>query len=371
MTRRAVPALMTTLMTMLMTAALLWALPTAVSPAAVAEQGAGSGSTGLSVVNLGDSYSAGNGAGTYREKVCWRSPDNYGKQFATKIGASYVNRACSGAVVRDLTNPTRKGAPTTVRTSYQIDPKVYDDRRAEFLRRAKRDAVCGGVPAPDMYYAYSASDWASSGTLLTATLHCQLVVRPQVAGVTRGTDIVVLTVGGNNIGFSGIVVNCMVLRNASQCKSSIDFARKLVPTMTSAVKSALEVVHRRAPHAKILLLSYPMLMDRTSYSIPEDDPVYDAGAALAGLQRLGDRAAADGAAALDSAYNTNVFQFVGTIKDAWAGRGLDPRRGADNTDSWLVPIGAPGRETAEFVHPKLVGWTGTARALTKYWWQHH
>jgi len=364
MIRRAVLALMT--------AALVGGLSAPVSAAAPsATDSAGSGSSGLSVVNLGDSYSAGNGAGTYREKVCWRSPDNYGKQFATKIGASYVNRACSGGVVRDLTNPTRKGAPTSVRTSYSIDPQVYADRRREFLRRAKRDAVCGPVPEPDMYFAYSASDWSPSGTRLTATVHCQLVVRPQVAGVLRGTDIVVLTIGGNNIGFSGIVVNCMVLRNADHCKSSIDLARSLVPTMTSAVKDALKVVHRRAPHAKILLLSYPMLMDRTSYSIPEDNPVYDAGAALASLQRLGDRAAANGAAALNSAYDTNVFQFVGTIKSAWSGRGLDPRIGADNTDSWLVPVGAPGRETAEFVHPRLVGWTATARALTTFWWQHH
>jgi hypothetical protein len=36
---------------------------------------------------------------------------------------------------------------------------------------------------------------------------------------------------------------------------------------------------------------------------------------------------------------------------------------ADNSSAWLVPVGTPGRDVAEFVHPTQPGWDATAAAL--------
>ena len=41
----------------------------------------------------------------------------------------------------------------------------------------------------------------------------------------------------------------------------------------------------------------------------------------------------------------------------------DPHLVADNSQAWLVPVGTPGRDTAEFVHPTQPGWDATAGAL--------
>ena len=63
----------------------------------------------LKVVQLGDSYSAGNGARNaagdrnyHGVKGCYRSPTNWGSQFVASLKerfrVTYINRACSGAI---------------------------------------------------------------------------------------------------------------------------------------------------------------------------------------------------------------------------------------------------------------------------------
>ena len=72
----------------------------------------------LSVVQLGDSFSAGNGAGSYYGAAwCERSAKNWGQRFVESanflgVDATYVNRACSGGVLEDIF------APGTVQEQY-------------------------------------------------------------------------------------------------------------------------------------------------------------------------------------------------------------------------------------------------------------
>ena len=61
----------------------------------------------LDVTLIGDSYSAGNGAGNYEGPLkCYRSPDNWGEQYADTLRDRFtvkvVNRACSGATIDDV-----------------------------------------------------------------------------------------------------------------------------------------------------------------------------------------------------------------------------------------------------------------------------
>src|SRR4051795_11431280 len=63
----------------------------------------------LKVVQLGDSYSAGNGAGNYYgPKDCYRSSTNWAERYMDSLrdtyNISFVNRACSGGVLSDLTH---------------------------------------------------------------------------------------------------------------------------------------------------------------------------------------------------------------------------------------------------------------------------
>ena len=65
------------------------------------------------IVQLGDSFSSGNGAGTYEEDTCRRSPDNYSAPLARELGASYTNASCSGARTSDIAEQVSAVTPAT------------------------------------------------------------------------------------------------------------------------------------------------------------------------------------------------------------------------------------------------------------------
>lgn len=318
------------------------------------------------VVQLGDSYSAGNGTGTYEERSCYRSPDNYGLQVAASIGGTYTDAACSGGVVADILHARDLGSAFTKTATYSIDPARYPDQKSEWLRRAQTERLCGVPAQPDFSYAYTFVAGAGVNGAYTGTVSCQLRTRPQIDSVTPDTDYVFVTIGGNDIGFSTIVVNCLTLRDPSSCKQALDAAAAKAPLMVESTKDALRAVEARSGgHAQVYLLSYPFLVNTESYGIPEAAPVYDAGTALNNLQRLGDDLQARGIAELNAEPGADNYHFVDTVKAAWGGRvhGLDPHVVADNSKAWLVPVGTPGRDTAEFVHPTQPGWNATAGAL--------
>src|SRR4051812_41075977 len=91
-----------------------------IAPFAVLARSASAGRTAravatpsrLNILVLGDSYSAGNGAGDYYgPKGCWRSRHNYAEVFASSLRVApyrqptdVANAACSGAVTDDVFN---------------------------------------------------------------------------------------------------------------------------------------------------------------------------------------------------------------------------------------------------------------------------
>lgn len=317
------------------------------------------------VVQLGDSYSAGNGAGDYTGEACWRSPSNYGARVAEQLGATYDNVACSGGVVADVLHPRSLGAPTVHTATYEL-PGRAPNVAHHWLRQAEKQQLCGTPAQDDWYYDYEITDSTRTGSQLTATVSCRLTAAPQIEAVTKGTDAVFLTVGGNDIGFTGIVLQCMVLRSPVGCQSAVDAATARIPAMKQDTMEALAAVSARTNgRADIYLLGYPFLLNTNSYGIPEGAPTYDAGAALAEMQLAGDGAQGEAMAELDAiTRGPGDFTFV-DVKPAWDGHthGLDPHSAPDNSDAWLVPVGAPGRQLSEWVHPTVRGYEASATAL--------
>jgi lysophospholipase L1-like esterase len=317
------------------------------------------------IVQLGDSYSAGNGTGTYTETDCWRSPENYGAQVARRLGASYTNVSCSGGVVGDLLEPRALGSASTRTATYSIHPAEHPDPQAEWERRARESQLCGTVTQPDFYFDLRVTSFVAAGSVATGTASCQLMTEPQVNAVDRSTDLVFVTIGGNDLGFSTIVTQCMVLREPGGCETALDSATAQAPAMMERAKAALAAVHERSGgRAHVYLLSYPFLMNTDSYGIPEAAPTYDAGRGLRDLQVYGDKLQAKGIAELN-AEGADDFHYVDTVKAVWGGHahGLDPRTVADQSAAWLVPVAAPGRQQPEWVHPTADGWAATADAL--------
>lgn len=159
----------------------------------------------LNVVLIGDSYSAGNGAGKYEEGAdgtSYRSTINWAN--------NYVRWLNSQGIHSTLTNLAYSGS-------------VTNDLLAE-----------GG----------------------------------QIDRIPSNTDLVLLTIGGNDVEFASIVKQCFVpaLRSPNGCKEQIDKADSLLSTVSSQTTQVFQRLEDRLPeNAEVVLLSYPLLSTDANY----------------------------------------------------------------------------------------------------------
>jgi lysophospholipase L1-like esterase len=92
---------------------------------------------------------------------------------------------------------------------------------------------------------------------------------PQLSALSASTTLVTLQIGGNDINFADIVINCtsLSLTNpfGSPCKDhytagGTDRLRKAIDATAPKVGAVLQAIHQRAPNARVLLLGYPVIL---------------------------------------------------------------------------------------------------------------
>ncbi|MGW1954605.1 SGNH/GDSL hydrolase family protein [Streptomyces sp. NPDC001920] len=91
-------------------------------------------------------------------------------------------------------------------------------------------------------------------------------VPPQSQAVSSDTDVITVGAGGNTLGFADILAKCPQLGGESSgkgtpCKDALgDGLPARLKTVRQDYDRMLEVLHKRAPHAKILAVGYPALI---------------------------------------------------------------------------------------------------------------
>ncbi|MFG3046111.1 SGNH/GDSL hydrolase family protein [Streptomyces sp. NPDC048241] len=113
-----------------------------------------------------------------------------------------------------------------------------------------KDVSCSGATTAEM--------WRAQGTNA-----------PQLDAVNRGTDLVTVQIGGNDVGFGSIIATCARLGAAdptgNPCQRSYraagyDELTAAIALAAPKVDRVLRAVHARAPHARVLLVGYPDLL---------------------------------------------------------------------------------------------------------------
>ncbi|RYP88944.1 SGNH/GDSL hydrolase family protein [Nocardioides guangzhouensis] len=161
-------------------------------------------------VALGDSYTAAPMiAGKMSDDGCFRSSNNYPALLARDLpGATVVDRSCSAATTRDLTH---------------------------------RQRTVFGAARP-----------------------------PQLAALTRDTDLVTVGIGGNDLDvFQRLVGTCTALRRSdptgdpchrSFTRGGTDTMLRDAARVEGRVTAVLDAVQRRAPDARIVVVDYPVIV---------------------------------------------------------------------------------------------------------------
>jgi lysophospholipase L1-like esterase len=320
----------------------------------------------LDVLVVGDSYSAGNGATgtTYGPAGCYRNTTHWSERYAAGLRdqgytVRLANHACSGGRTPDVHTPramdTQSGrttaAPAGVTTAGQADA---------YLRDAD---PCNTRVFPDEeFWTYRATS-VSGGSI---TYDCTRTLRPQAHFVTADTDLVVLTMGGNDAGFSTIVQGCFVVgtRSASACRSAVDHARALVPAIKQRLLDDVAALraHGLREDAKIVQLGYPWLQLDNGFTLPDPDaPLtpYPAGDAVRSL--ISDATAE--LATLPAAANVGhpgQMTFVDGVTTAFSGH--EPDAQVTNPQTWINQAFS-GADTNLWYHPNDLGQAAYARLL--------
>lgn len=166
--------------------------------------GSGGGVSGLSTyVALGDSYAAAPGnPSTADAGGCERSDHDYAHLVAAALRIpTLLDVTCSGAQTTDITGPQQPDG--------------------------------GGAALP-----------------------------PQLDAVTSSTDLVTLTIGGNDLNLLGLLYECSSLAHTaptgSPCadKYQTDLSHAL-PEVRGRIAAAVGAVRRKAPAARVLVVGYP------------------------------------------------------------------------------------------------------------------
>jgi lysophospholipase L1-like esterase len=205
-------------------------------------------------VALGDSYTSGPLIPTQVDLNCVRSNRNYPSLVAASIpSSSFADVSCGGATTDDILNPS--------------DGQL-------------------GQPVP-----------------------------AQISAVNAATALVTVGIGGNDIGFSGIISNCaedsLDSPFGSPCKDrytagGTDQLRARIAATAPKVTAVLQAVRAAAPNARVLVVGYPAILPDTGFGcwpvvpIAFGDVPYLRGVEKSLNTMLANTAAANGAGYVDT-----------------------------------------------------------------------
>ncbi|GIG20227.1 hypothetical protein Cch01nite_09510 [Cellulomonas chitinilytica] len=345
-----------------LTAALLAAVTAGAALAAVpgpARAAATTSGDAITLVQLGDSYSAGNGAGEYYGPAdCYRSHRSWAAQYARWLSdqgqhVTLLTRACNNAVTADVTAPRHLDARVADATA--VGASAGSAEAA--LDAARAADVCGTRYPGDEYFEYSVA-WYVPHVSFAVT--CDRWLAPQIDAVGPDTDAVMLTLGGNDLGFPLIVAQCFVpaLRSPAGCRERVAQARAAEQRLQDDLVRVLGALRARMrPDATVVVVSYPYLSSRPSFvlrSLVDLVPfvggdTYDVGA---GIRQLGDEGDTVGRTAVQRANALGAgpeVVFVDTVKARFAGHEPDPSFTGENPDRWIHELDSP--ILFEWYHP--------------------
>ncbi|MGW5646990.1 SGNH/GDSL hydrolase family protein [Saccharopolyspora sp. NPDC003752] len=158
----------------------------------------------------------------------------------------------------------------------------------------------------------------------------------QLDQLSADTTLVTISIGGNDIGFSSVIQDCL-LGDDNGCDSAVskgeERARNELP---AKLDTTYANIREAAPNAKVVVLGYPRLTEQGSCGIPFFSE--------AKRQRIND--GADVLAEVISAQADAAGFTFADARDAFAGHGVC------SSDEW---INGPSNPLVESFHPDIDG----------------
>jgi lysophospholipase L1-like esterase len=168
-----------------------------------------------------------------------------------------LTAALAAVLAFGLSAPAHADAPTYgPETSYVA---LGDSYSAGLGASGPVDTTCGRSPSgyPALWAeAHGITDFINatcSGAVASD------LIDTQIASLSPDTDVVTLTIGGNDMGLGDQASACLVW--AASCEGAVDDAKAAFPTTLAAVDAAFAGIRAAAPDAQVYVIGYPHLFE--------------------------------------------------------------------------------------------------------------
>ncbi|MCP3757526.1 SGNH/GDSL hydrolase family protein [Streptomyces sp. TBY4] len=206
----------------------------------------------------------------------------------------------------------------------------YDSASGNCKRTTRAYPALWAAAHSPQTFSFAACSGARTGDVMSG----------QLAPLNSGTDLVSITIGGNDAGFSDVMTTC-VLQSESTCVSRVNQAKGYVDsTLPGQLDQVYNAIKSRSPGARVVVLGYPRF-----YKLN--------GTCVAGLSE-GERKAINGAsdhlnAAIAKRAADHGFAFA-SVAGAFTGHEIC------SSSSWLHSVN--WLNIGESYHPTAAGQSG-------------
>ncbi|MCM1966864.1 MULTISPECIES: SGNH/GDSL hydrolase family protein [unclassified Streptomyces] len=206
----------------------------------------------------------------------------------------------------------------------------YDSASGNCKRTSRAYPALWAAAHSPQTFSFAACSGARTGDVMSG----------QLTPLNAGTDLVSITIGGNDAGFSDVMTTC-VLQSEATCVSRVNQAKAYVDsTLPGQLDQVYNAIHSRSPGARVVVLGYPRF-----YKLN--------GTCVAGLSE-GERAAINGAsdylnAAIAKRAANHGFAFA-SVAGAFTGHEICSGSEWLHSLNWL--------NIGESYHPTAAGQSG-------------
>lgn len=175
--------------------------------------------------------------------------------------------AGQATIARDAVNATHKHlfqTPVTDSVNYVALGDSYSSGLGTGVYEAV-SAACArsGLSYPPLWAAEHSP--ASFTFVACAGATTADVLANQVSALGAATDLVTITIGGNDAGFAPVLQTCTVAPRDSACIAAVDAAEVFeLFVLPARLAHAYAAIRAAAPHAYVVVLGYPRLFELTS-----------------------------------------------------------------------------------------------------------
>ncbi|NYI41938.1 SGNH/GDSL hydrolase family protein [Demequina lutea] len=335
----------------------------------------------LTVVLMGDSYTAGNGARAagdpsyYGPDRCMRSTNTWGEQYARILGSqgyavTLMNRACSASTSDAVLNPRNMKDSRVI--AYPQPEDESAPRADQFYTSwAASNPRCSPTPATEEYFVTHVVKTPIGDGTDHVSVVCDRWLAPQVDALNPDVDLVLLTLGGNDAHFPDIVRACLIMADAKGCDAALQTALDYVNNKYSddLIKVLTTIEQRTDGHAKIAFLAYPGLEVNSDLSITSVQSsgvtTYPVSAKLSALEAAGIAAQRSAIDAVNGVLGDGTVTFVDSVPALFKGHEPDARGGIANPNRWMYEVFETTTRD-EWYHLKPEGQSQIAHLVASY-----